>query len=261
LKRDRPRRTGMPGGASRRGGASAAGPSAGGDVPAEVAAIEARVAVETRRFSATLAKRNRERLRAVASAAFARLEAAVAADPPARPLACARGCSFCCHIYVSATAPELFLLAEGVRAWPEEKRRRFEDVLAAAADKVRDLPTRERAALSVPCPLLGPDGACSAYVHRPLACRAYGSFDRAACEQGHAMPAEPVPIPTPRVAMATRRLLAHSLRAALRERGMDGRSYELLAGLERILSTPDAEARWLAGEDVFAGVQSDPGGA
>lgn len=243
-------------------GDGAVGASGNGDaVPVEIAAIEARVAVETRRFSATLVKRNRERLRAVATAAFARLEAAVKADPPARPLACARGCSFCCHIYVSATAPELFLLAEGVRAWPEERRRSFEAALAAAVGKVRGLASRERAALSVPCPLLGSDGACSAYAHRPLACRAYGSFDRHACELGYARPAEPVPIPTPRVAMASRRLLAHSLRAALRGRGMDGRSYELLAGLERVLSTPDAEARWLAGEDILADVQSDPGGA
>lgn len=260
MKRGPTRRGGPAGRSGRPSGPPATAPD-GSPLPAEIAAIEARVAVETRRFSATLAKRNRERLRAVASAAFARLAAAVEADPPARPLACARGCSFCCHIYVSATAPELFMLAEGVRAWPEDKRRDFEAALASAAERVGGLSTRERAALSVPCPVLGADGACSAYAHRPLACRAYGSFDRDACERGHAMPAEPVPVPTPRVAMATRRLLAHSLRAALRERGMDGRAYELVAGLHRVLSMPDAEARWLAGEDVFAGVQSDPGGA
>jgi hypothetical protein len=34
---------------------------------------------------------------------------------PEAPLACARGCAFCCHSFVTATASEVFLLARTIR--------------------------------------------------------------------------------------------------------------------------------------------------
>lgn len=57
--------------------------------------------------------------------------------------------------------------------------------------------------------------------------------------------------------MRSRRLLSHCLRAALVDRGLDGNSYELIEGLSRVLETPDADARWTAGEEILAGVRTD----
>src|SRR5262249_24147509 len=36
--------------------------------------------------------------------------------PPEAAVACSRGCAYCCHSYVTATAPEVFLVARAVRS-------------------------------------------------------------------------------------------------------------------------------------------------
>jgi hypothetical protein len=48
---------------------------------------------------------------------------------------------------------------------------------------------------------------------------------------------------------------AIALAAALRRAARDHRSYEFVGALHRLAAVPDAEARWLAGEDVLAGVR------
>jgi hypothetical protein len=47
-------------------------------------------------------------------------------------------------------------------------------------------------------------------------------------------------------------------RAALRASRLAVQSYELNSAVVRALDEPDAERRWLGGEDVFNGVQIDP---
>lgn len=45
---------------------------------------------------------------------------------------------------------------------------------------------------------------------------------------------------------------------AMHEAGLDGSLYELNSALAVALRTPDAEARWLDGEDVFAVCEPAP---
>jgi len=45
--------------------------------------------------------------------------------------------------------------------------------------------------------------------------------------------------------------------AALRLAGKNVAVYEMNAAVSRVLETPDAEARWLAGDDVFEGLAQD----
>jgi Fe-S-cluster containining protein len=210
------------------------------------------VAAEVRRLSALLSKRNRERLREAVRDLARRLERATADHPPGAPVACRAGCTHCCHLYVSATAPELFALAERVRSWPAVRQQAFQARLDAAHGLAAGKGLEERAALALPCPVLGEDGLCAAYDARPLTCRAYASFDLDACAAAKGQAAPPRPIRVPRTPMRMRRFLLHCFRAALAERGMDAGSYELVAGLKAVLDTERAEARWLAGEDVLA---------
>jgi hypothetical protein len=49
------------------------------------------------------------------------------------------------------------------------------------------------------------------------------------------------------------------LEAALRDGGLDWGASEFLAGLHRALKNPDAEARGLRGEEVFADLRLDGG--
>jgi Fe-S-cluster containining protein len=219
---------------------------------------DAEIARQTARFRALIAKPTRERLRTLVAAYHRELERTVAAYPTVQKVACAKGCAFCCTLYVSATAPELLTIAEHVAGWPAERRAALVERLERSGAVTAGLSPTERVGLSYPCPMLEEGGVCGIYPVRPLACRAYASFDVAACERSTRERDAAAPIPVPRVNMRTRRFLSHCLRAALAERGLDGKSYELIAGLRRALGTHDADARWVAGEDVFAGVQSDP---
>jgi hypothetical protein len=44
----------------------------------------------------------------------------------------------------------------------------------------------------------------------------------------------------------------------LRHAGLSHRAYEFNGALSRALETDQAEHRWLAGEDIFAGIHCDP---
>lgn len=164
--------------------------------------------------------------------------------PPARPLACSRGCAHCCKQRVSVTPLEVLELAAHLQreldaATLEQLRER----VRASAARVRGLSAKQQRGM--PCPLNQPDGSCMAYDSRPLLCRGANSFDASACARpGAAIPsylelAEAA-------ALAQEELDAESLRIGGREEML-----ELACALEIALEQPDAEARWRAGEPVF----------
>jgi Fe-S-cluster containining protein len=168
-------------------------------------------------------------------------------------LACQRGCSYCCHGYVSATAPQIFAAAEAIRTHALS----FEaacDRIRATATRVSGLDWRTRISLREPCPLLA-DGACSIYSVRPLACRGYVSLSVAACKRAYDELTDDVLIP-PAYA-SVRSALESALRAALKACGLPAVSYELTAALAQALDGPDAEARWLEGDAVFDALSID----
>lgn len=76
---------------------------------------------------------------------------------------CGPGCSDCCHQSFAVSALEGEWLREGLRAAPEAVRA---DILARAGTW--------RPGAKLPCPVLGDDGRCRLYAHRPRICRKYG---------------------------------------------------------------------------------------
>jgi Fe-S-cluster containining protein len=186
-------------------------------------------------------------------------EASLAQTPGKLEIACRRGCGFCCHTWVAATAPEIFLIAHHVRgaaAVPSG------DWLSAAAIQDRaagntGLDIAARFGAKLPCVFLR-DNACSIYAVRPTVCRQVTSTSLATCIEEF----EGVGLGGDTVVSAV--YLDHArncrlpLMAALTAAGLPVAAYELSAGIARALETPDAETRWLAGEDVFAGVATAP---
>lgn len=176
-------------------------------------------------------------------------EASLAASPPRVKIACTKGCSYCCHTFVAITAPEAFRLAGAVRSAkarldPAEIRRRAETLIG--------LSPQARIGAKLPCPLLI-DGACSVYAERPLVCRQATSLDLAACldEFEGRNPDAAIPISQPHLAHSSN---AHvTLLAALKAAALPMAPIELGTALAIALDTPDGEARWLAGENIFAG--------
>ncbi len=108
----------------------------------------------------------------------------------------------------------------------------------------------------VRCPLLE-DESCSIYAARPLACHSFVSVNLAACIAAfvdHGPPDIPMPADNVSLLYGCRILLC----AAQRLIGVTSHSYEMNKAVAAILAQgDDAEARWLAGEDVLSGLQ-DP---
>lgn len=168
-------------------------------------------------------------------------------------LECKRGCDYCCRGYVSATAPQIFAAAKAIRAQSLSYEAAVARIAAAAA-RVRGLDWKTRCELHEPCPLLV-EGACSIYASRPLPCRGFVSFSVNACRRAFELNTNDVDVPP--VYGNVRSALENALRAAMKQHGLPLESYELDGALARVLAHPDAEAAWLRGEDVFAGVDVD----
>ena len=101
------------------------------------------------------------------------------ATPPRLELACRKGCGYCCHTWVSATAPEIFLLARTLQAMPGTPRL-SKDAILERAGTTAGLGIAERFGRKLPCALLV-DDSCSMYASRPTVCRQATSTELAAC--------------------------------------------------------------------------------
>ncbi len=164
-------------------------------------------------------------------------------------LACKRGCSWCCHLDVTVTAPEVLVLARYLREHlsPEELAE-LKGKVAALGDQIRGMDAQARALSGKRCALLT-NNECSAYLVRPLACRGWNSFDANRCEEATRTPG--AKNPTDAVRLAIYQGTRDGLLAGLHEAGYHAETYELTAALRLVLETPDAEERWLRGERVF----------
>jgi hypothetical protein len=175
-------------------------------------------------------------------------------NPSNHRIECAKGCGFCCHLRVSAMAPEVFHVANFVRKQFAGELDRVIGQTRAADANSRGLSSRERPLRKFPCGMLVAN-ACSVYLARPSACRGLTSISVKTCERGYN--GEEVQIETPAVWTEIRQAHNQAMWAALTASGLRADSYELNHAMLVALETPDAESRWLKGEDVFAGVSCD----
>jgi Fe-S-cluster containining protein len=169
------------------------------------------------------------------------------------PVACKKGCSHCCNIRVSASAPEILSLAKIVRS-------RGGDAVEAVvkADQLtRKFSFEERPFNPNPCPLLK-DHLCSVYECRPSACRLAASGDAAICERSYNNVTDE-DIAMPAVHLLSRATFSAALAMALKYAGLPHQTYELNSGLARALERKDSEKAWLSGEDIFAGTLREAG--
>lgn len=186
----------------------------------------------------------------IAARAHDLFEVSVRQAMPRMPLACAKGCAYCCHSIVSVMAPEAFRLAAAVRSAGDLAIGRFRAGARITANRTAG----DRFGARQPCPLLV-DGACSVYAARPLACRSVTAIDVAPCIEEFEGRDGDIDVPAHHLAHAVnaKAALAIATSAATRP----GLHYELSAAVLRVLDQPDAETRWAAGEDVFHGVLVD----
>jgi Fe-S-cluster containining protein len=181
---------------------------------------------------------------ACAEMAHRTFEASLRADKAPSAIACRKGCAWCCYGTVMVTAPEAFRLARAIK--PADKARFIERAQATA-----NLTAAERFGRKLPCPLLE-DGLCSSYAERPLSCRRVTSFAVEPCLEEFEGKAGDILMPKQALTHAANAQIP--MLAALKAAGRPAQLYELSAAVGTVLSMDDAEARWLAGEDIFSGV-------
>ena len=86
-------------------------------------------------------------------------------------VACARGCSMCCHMQVEMLPPEAFSLAQWLRAhFTPAALQGVMARLRANTARIHEIGLEARKRSNLACALLGGDGACSAYEARPAQC-------------------------------------------------------------------------------------------
>jgi len=181
-------------------------------------------------------------------------EASLKRNSTGAKIECAKGCGFCCHLRVSAMAPEVFHVANFVRKQFSGSLDEVIRQVRAADSNSRGLSGRERPLRKFPCGLLVAN-ACSVYLARPSACRGLTSISVKTCERGYN--GEEVQVQTPAVWTEIRQAHNQAMWAALTASGLPADSYELNHAMLVALEAPDAERRWLDGEDVFSAVSRD----
>lgn len=189
----------------------------------------------------------------VTAQAFDLFERNVAIQTEGLPvLACHKGCPACCCIRVTATAPEIFLLAtyvKRVHASPAGAALDLPGRIAEADRAVRGLGEQQRMAAQCICPFIM-KGICIIHPVRPLACRGLASFDKNACEDAAAGRPVEVPLSEPHAVM--RSMVQNALQSAMRAQGYAWRGYELNHALLLALTNEGGEAEWCAGGDPLA---------
>lgn len=176
-------------------------------------------------------------------------------------LVCRAGCSLCCWLRVDATAPEVFLIAETLRAeLPPQELQALRERLASHAEAVSRMTVLEHATRNVACPL-SRDGWCSVYAVRPHTCRRHHSQDLAACQFTYDHP-DDLKFPG-----AHHRELfdglteAMGMHAAVYEYfGFDDTVYELGSALEEALADPACWRRWRRKKKAFRRASVTPAG-
>jgi Fe-S-cluster containining protein len=168
------------------------------------------------------------------------------------PIACGKGCSHCCTIWVSVSAPEAIYVGNIVNSMGGEaieKVRAANEVTRQFDYELRDRHPHDCAMLE--------NKVCTIYEHRPKECRQAASADANICARKFRILTDEQ-IPSPINFMRSRSAYALALNAALSKAGLQNGAYEFNSAVTRVLDTPNAEVRWLAGEHIFDGVLSEP---
>lgn len=167
--------------------------------------------------------------------------------------ACGPGCSYCCHLLVGTSIPEVLLVARKLNQLlpPDELASlRHELKTLAAAGNVYDEWWWKKSGAS--CPFLMTDNGhrCAIYPIRPFTCRSHCSSSREACRQSFAR-AEDMDIPTFPYLRRFIDLYSAAFILGAKAMGLPSHQVGFIGALDITLNSEDAPERWLGGEDIF----------
>lgn len=152
--------------------------------------------------------------------------------------ACQAGCAHCCHLRVEATEPEVFRIAQHLRAQPAEA---LADAVSALQRHVATAALNPTKTARQACSFLV-DDRCSIYPVRPAACRKAHSLSAPHCAEQSAT------IPQNLRLLVDAEALMAGTALAYRDQPLPASAHELNAAVLAALKDPTAQARWYQGD-------------
>jgi Fe-S-cluster containining protein len=196
-----------------------------------------------------------EQLIAVAenAAGFAEATTKKHLHPQSPPVACKRGCAWCCYQLVPVSVPETLRIASFVRELPAQDYANTVERLRSLDKATRGLTSQQRVGIPKSCAYLL-EGECSIYPVRPLACAEFTSYDVQVCKRGKRSGFKPNSVLHEKARMlaynAVQRGLSQGVKSALPH--VDCEPLELTAASVIALDTPSAATSWLVGSIIFS---------
>jgi Fe-S-cluster containining protein len=181
------------------------------------------------------------------------VEAVKQKEPPHRPIACEKGCSFCCRMFRTyVVALEVIAVAAFLKETMSDRQMAvLKARIAELDDQTRRMDMKQRAYSRLACALLVEDRCC-VYPVRPLRCRAYNAFGVDRCrllyETGNIQTGVDGYLPQREIPF----LVQTGLRAAIDSCGYDSSVLDLTTALRFALQSRDIAEEWLRDEPVFA---------
>lgn len=167
-------------------------------------------------------------------------------------VACARGCSYCCHLRVEVRPHDAFVLAHHVQSkFGDAERARTIARIEENLKRIEGLTPEQHVRAGIPCALLE-DGQCTVYESRPATCRKYYSVSLDTCRNAFNDPSAPLTgeIENEQVRLAGN-AVALGYAKGMEDAGYDAALYELHFALHRALSNPRCERRYRRGKRAF----------
>ena len=173
-------------------------------------------------------------------------------EPDAR-IACSRGCSYCCHMQVKVTPPEMFLILAHLTA--EFNPAQMDILTEKIANNRRltegkDLEERVDMRHHTPCIFLH-NHRCTIYPARPLICRAWHSLDNSACESAYLLEDANAEIDTLPYRNYVYSMIREAVEAVCAEHEWHYGVFELPLAMSLCLNRPLAMAHWLKSEPLI----------
>jgi Fe-S-cluster containining protein len=169
------------------------------------------------------------------------------------PVACARGCSHCCHLRLTVQPYEAFTLAAWLRRnFAAAQLQAVITRLRENVEKTRRMGVEARKRTNMRCALLADDGACSAYEARPAQCRRYHSTRVETCKAFFDDPSdESIESPLHPAVAHNAAVLITQAQHAVREAGLDAEPEDMNIALLEALDNPKSWRRWRDGKKPF----------
>lgn len=165
-----------------------------------------------------------------------------------KPVACKKGCNWCCHQAVYAVTHEFLHISQYVfKNFTAERR---DQCLKRAQERVlltHNKTLKEQSQLKSPCPFLE-SGSCSIYPVRPMGCRIYLSSSVRACKRDYDNPTNDKVFPELfEFPLRSGRMLNQGFVAYLKQIGFQSSELPLEQGYSSLLTLGQTMEGWIEG--------------